>query len=539
MAHFTYDYIVVGAGSSGAVVAARLVEKGFHVLLLEAGGLDNHLWIKIPIGLAKLLNSEHTTWPYWTEPQAQLNGQKVYWPKGKVLGGSSSINGMVFVRGGRKFYDDWADQGCDGWAYEDVLPWFQKLETRQGGDPAFRGRRGPIHVTDLAHDDPLTSGFVAACQRAGIPHNPDYNGRDYEGVNKLQLSIRKGIRSSTAEGYLRPLLNNEKLALITKAHASRLLFEGRKCSGVEYFHGEKLCQAFAMREVIVSAGSIESPALLERSGIGDTRRLRALDIPVVCDSPGVGENLRDHLQVRIAYETSYRFTINDLMNSVLNRALAGAQYLFFRRGLLATPSVMAHAIARSCPESAYPDSKIQIGLVSGTDRYAFKREVGVDKFSGFTIGGFALFPQSEGSVHIQTADPFSPPCIEANYLTHQEDRRVTLACLRKIREIASQSPLKDFILRETRPGEDIETDEELMSYARECAQTSWHPIGTCRMGADGDSVVDTKLRVHGVQQLRVIDASIMPTMPSSNTNAPSIMIGEKGAYHVLASGDGD
>lgn len=533
MGQETFDYVVVGAGSSGAVVAARLVEGGFRVLLLEAGGPDKQFWIKIPIGLAKLLNSEHTAWPYWTEPQAELKGQKVYWPKGKVLGGSSSINGMVFVRGGRKSYDDWAAQGCDGWSYDDVLPWFCKLETREGGDPAFRGVNGPIHVTDLAHDDPLTRGFVDACQQAGIPFNADYNGQNYEGVNKLQLSIHKGRRSSTAEGYVRPALRNRALVVRTEAHADRLLFDGQRCSGVEYVHGGQSRQVFARREVIVSAGTIESPALLERSGIGDRKRLEALGIPVISDIPSVGENLRDHLQVRIAYQTSYGFTINDIMNSPLKRMRAGLQYVFSRRGLLATPSVMAHAIARSCPQSDYPDSKIQIGLVSGKDRYAFKKDVGVDSFSGFTIGGFALYPQSTGSVHINTADPFAAPHIQANYLTHPEDRRITLACLRKIREIASQSPLKEFIVRETRPGPAITNDDEMMSYARECAQTSWHPIGTCRMGSDGASVVDTKLRVRGVERLRVIDASIMPDMPSSNTNAPSIMIGEKGVHHVL------
>lgn len=531
----TYDYIVVGAGSSGAVVAARLVEKGFRVLLLEAGGMDNRLWIKIPIGLAKLLNSEHTAWQYWTEPQVELNGQKVYWPKGKVLGGSSSINGMVFVRGSRHAYDDWADRGCDGWSYKDVLPWFKALETRVGGDPDYRGSSGPIHVTDLAHDDPLTSGFVNACRGVGVPFNPDYNGQQYEGVNTLQLSIHKGRRSSTAEGYIRPALNKGGLLLKTEALASRLLFDGIQCVGVEYTYKGQSRQALASREVIVSAGSIESPALLERSGIGERKRLLDLDIPVVKHSPQVGENLRDHLQVRIAYQTSYRYTINDIVKNPIKRMLAGSQYLMFRRGLLATPSVMAHAITRSCQDSVYPDSKIQIGLVSGKDRYAFKKDVGVDPFSGFTIGGFALYPQSTGSVHIVTKDLSSPPRIDASYLTHPEDRRITLACLRKIREIANQPHLRDLIVNETRPGPDITTDDELMSYARQCGQTSWHPIGTCRMGTDIDSVVDTKLRVRGVRRLRVIDASIMPTMPSSNTNAPSIMIGEKGAYHVLES----
>lgn len=531
----TFDYVVVGAGSSGATLATRLAErcKG-RVLLLEAGDArDGDFWVRVPLGVGRLLMKRKYVWKFQTEPQPQLAGQQIYWPRGKMPGGSSSVNGMIYVRGEPAEFDHWAELGNRGWDHASLLPCFKRLESVAFGEDRYRGREGPIQVSSVAklHRNPLGDGFVEACQQAGIPLAADYNGAAYEGVSYLQLSVGRGRRCSTAVGYLhgRPQPN---LRVATGATATRLLFEGGRVAGVEYRQGGTVCAAMAACEVILSAGPIKSPQLLELSGIGDAQRLRDLGIAVNAHLPGVGENLIDHLQSRVTYECARPITLNEIVRSPVRQYWMGFKYLLTRRGLMATPAASAHALARTCAQQSRPSVKIQMHHVTGDDRYA-ARGRGLDEFPGFAIGFFQLRPDSRGHLHIRSRDPMDDPAIEPRYLSTETDRQAMLDALRLSRKVAQQQGLLPLVVRETRPGIDLQDDEGLLQYIKESGQTSWHPVGTCRMGVDDMAVVDPELRVRGVPGLRVADSSVMPTMCSSNTNAASIMIGERAADLIL------
>ena len=529
MSESSFDYVVVGAGSSGAVIAARLSEDPrTRVLLVEAGGADSNPWIHIPLGVGKLLTNPKYVWQYFTAKGVTPDAPVIYWPKGRTLGGSSSVNGMVYVRGSRLAWDEWRDLGNEGWGYDDVLPFFRKLENRVGGDPAFRGVGGPITVSDVAHRSAVSDAFVNACRGLGAPMPSDYNGPSDEGVAPLQLSMRNGRRCSTAVAYLRPAMRRDNLTVLTHTMADKLIFDGLRCVGLEYVRDGVRMTVNAAHEVILSAGSIESPLILERSGIGSSQVLGPLGINTLVESTQVGENLQDHLQVRMSFEIQGETTVNDLMNKPLVGAAEGLRYLFTRRGLLSTSSVTAHSIMKSYPLSDHADTKIQLALISGKDRYSGDGN-GLDRCPGITLGTFQVRPQSRGSVHAKSIDPTVSPLIEPNYLREEQDRKLTISGLRLIREVAAQPELAKYIKRELLPGKDVSSDAQLLSYASTTGQTSWHPVGTCRMGSDPDSVVDPELRVRGVHGLRVADASIMPTMVSTNTNAPSMLIGEKAA----------
>ncbi len=542
-----YDYIIVGAGSAGCVLANRLSASGEHrVLLLEAGEDDRWMWIKIPAGIAHILTGERAIWRFSTEPDEKVGGRSIFWPRGRALGGSSAVNGMIWVRGDPLELDHWESLGNTGWGSSDILPYLKRMESFTQGDPAYRGHDGPMHITRYKDRDALSQGFIQGAQQAGVPAVEDYNGPRFEGVSYLQYNTKGGWRRHTGDNYLRPAMRRANLTVETGALTQRVLLEGRRATGLVYRKGGQDITVTARREVLLCAGSIQSPQLLELSGIGNAEVLKRAGVNVAHHLPGVGENLRDHLHVRLGFETQLNITLNTILRSPLLKAKMGARWLFLGRGLMSTSSATSMAIARSSPDLPRPDIKMQLHQLSMASSHYGGREgarsiaerMGLDPYPGFSIGCYCLRPESQGSVHICGADAAEPPEIRANYLSAEHDIRTIVAALRMIRKIAAQPGLAQHIVRETRPGPAASSDDALLEHARATGQTSYHPIGTCRMGADARAVVDARLKVHGIDGLRVCDASIMPTMVASNTNAPSIMIGEKASDLVLADARG-
>ena len=531
-----YDYIIVGAGSAGCVLANRLTADGrYSVLLLEAGPPDTYPWIHVPIGYAKTMFDARFNWCFYTEPDPGMNGRKIYWPRGKTLGGSSSINGLIYVRGQREDYDRWAAAGNAGWGYDEVLPYFKRLEHAVGGDPAYHGRDGPLWCSPIGRRHELIDAVVAGAGELGIARNDDFNGAAQEGAGYYHLSTRRGWRCSTAVAYLRPARRRQNLRIETGAHATRIAFNGRRASGVSYRRRGAAHTALARREVLLCAGALQTPQLLQISGVGPEGLLRGFDIPLVHELPGVGENLQDHLQARVIYECTRPITTNDDLASFWRTIGMGIDYLFTRDGPMAVGINQGGIFARACPDATTPDVQFHIATLSsdmaGSPTHAF---------SGFTMSVCQLRPQSRGWVRIRSADPMAAPAMQANYLATQADQETLIAGIRLARRLAATRALLPYVKCEYRPGPAVESDADLLEFARNTGGTIFHPSGTCKMGdaaRDPLAVVDHELRVHGLDGVRVVDCSIMPTLTSGNTNVPVIMIAEKAADLILRDAD--
>lgn len=527
----TFDYIVVGAGSAGSVLANRLSASGeYKVLVLEAGR-ESHPWSRVPVGFAKLIDNPAANWLYESEPEEASGGRRIPVPRGKLLGGSSSINGMVFVRGQAQDYDQWAQLGNRGWSYSDVLPIFKDMESYQGdGDDEYRGRDGPLKVTENIETGGIYDALIAAAGENGIEYTKDYNGASQDGIGMTQSTIRKGRRMSTAFCYLDPARNRSNLKIQANALTECLLFDGKRCNGVRYTLGGQTREAKAMREVIVSAGSINSPQLLELSGIGQADRLQSLGIDVVHGLKGVGENLRDHYSPRMKWSLprSLGLTYNDKGRG-LGLVWQALKYAFTDKGLLGLPASPIRAYVRTREGLDAPDAAISWIPFLANESFKLHED------SGITAIMHILRSESTGHIHIASGDAHRPPAIQFNFLSAELDREVLLKAMRMTRRIMNTAPMDNIAADEIAPGINAESDEELLEWVKHNAETTYHPVGTCKMGSDAMAVVDDQLRVHGIEGLRVADASIMPTLTSGNTNAPSIMIGEKASRMILAA----
>ena len=523
------DYVIVGAGSAGCVLANRLSEDGARVLLVEAGPRDRNPLIHIPAGMMKLHRHPVLNWNFFAEPDDGIAGRAVHWPRGKVLGGTSAINGMLYVRGNPRDFDRWAQAGCSGWSYADVLPYFRKSECFAGGADEHRGGEGEMAVEHYRTVLPLTDHFVEAAQQAGIPRTPDYNGARQEGVGYSQNSRRRRIRESTARAFLRPALRRPNLRVETGALACRLLFDGKRCTGVLLRRGERTLVARAAREVIVAAGAVGSPHLLQLSGIGEPEHLRSLGIALVQAAPDVGRNLIDHLSALLVHRVRGLTSVNQLVHGP-RLALEVARYVLTGRGALTFGVTTALAFVKSREGLESPDLQLSFAPMSrDPTRHGFDE---LERAPGATIAVCIAQPESRGTVLARSPDPAAHPAIRANYLSAPRDMAAMLAGIRMARKIFAMPAWKAHSGGEIRPGINAVSDEEVADYVRKTVGSVFHPVGSCRMGADAGAVVDPRLRVRGVAGLRVVDASIMPMVTTGNTNAPTIMIGEKGAAMI-------
>ena len=527
-----FDFVVVGAGSAGCVLASRLTEGGRHtVKLLESGPRDSYPWIHIPIGYAKTMFNKKYNWCFESESEPELNGRSIYQPRGRVLGGSSSINGLMYIRGQARDYDEWASLGNPLWSWDQCLPYFRKLEHNDIGPGPTRGQDGPLWATTVPGNNELVDAFIEAGHSLGVPKVKDFNSGPQEGVGYYQLSTRKGFRCSTATAYLKLARSREGLSIEVEAHATRILVHGTRAIGVEYSQGGQLKQVRARREVLLSAGAVQSPQLLQASGVGNHDHLNPLGIKMVAHLPGVGENLQDHLQVRLMYEVSKPITTNDALRSMTGQVGMGLQWLLKRSGPLAVGINMAGMFCKVLPESTTPDIQFHFGTLSA-DQAAGKPH----DFPGCTYSVCQLRPESRGHVRIVSKDTRDAPKMLFNYLSTELDRRTMIEAVKFARTVASASPIAHLMKREVRPGALLRTDDEVLEFCRQYGTTIFHPSCTAKMGSSLDpmAVVDERLRVHGLAGLRIVDCSVMPTLVSGNTNVPVVMIAEKAADMILA-----